>query len=390
MFLPRSVAGTKRQHPLRGDVACIVPTHASVSDGDDLISGRLLNLLSPWTCSRRSDSLAKLVQSAQESREGVHVARLLATPEIQAIDCTSSSQLASCIRQLECFRWVRIEDFLVYFDTFDVQSTEIVFVENVCDRACEPLSVAQRVFALAKVDLPKPIILAIAPPSLDAEQAFLCSAVTSKLKSALVVTDKNTAKYMLSRFNWALDRSWLDSKQVSHLISDAVYAQTRCLAYADFQHRADQYQAWQRELIHRNIHAAQKRVHATPSSNLMTPTSSSDPLPPTTSKTASKKTEPSQSYPSETIVVLQNAKKVDSATFKAELARLLPNCIDYVQVENTQVFVRCATADAARKLCEMSSEFIVRPSILQGAQERAYWENIPVRVKNAALRRASR
>lgn len=235
------------------------------------------------------------------------------------------------------------------------------------------------------MELPEPIILAIAPPSLDAEQAFLCTAPTSKSKSALLVTDKNTAKHMLNWYNWELDRTWLTSKQESHLVLDAVYAQTRCLAYADFQHRADQYQSWQRELVHRNIEAAQKRVHTTPSS-----TSSSDSLPPTTSKTTSVQSKPSQSYPYGTIVNLQTAMEADSATYKAELARLLPNCIDYVQVEDTQVFVRCANANAARKLCKMSSEYIIRPCILQGAQEQAYWQNIPARVKNAALKRASR
>lgn len=126
MLLPRSVAGTKRRAPPRGGSAPPVVLGARTAEGGEALACALLNWLSPWTCARRDDALAALVRDAQGTPDGVHVARLLATPEVAALGCTSSAELAAAIAQLASLGWARLNGFHVHFAPGD--AADVVFV----------------------------------------------------------------------------------------------------------------------------------------------------------------------------------------------------------------------------------------------------------------------
>lgn len=144
--------------------------------------------------------------------------------------------------------------------------------------------------------------------------------------------------------------------------------------------RAREYEVWQRELVQRNVRAAQQRARAAGHDADAAPAEAP----------AEAAAEAPRDYPRGTIVALARTRGADAAAYKAVLARGVPNRADYVDVQEDAVYVRCATEAAAQQVTELRDELLVAPRRLEGAAEAAYWSKLPARVRNAALRRAQR
>lgn len=356
-FVPRSVAGTKRRHPLRGGVPpCgVAEARTDIAQTDaapDALASRLLNCVAPWACAQRQDALAHRIAHAASEGAAVHVARLLDTDALAALGCTSSAALVGALHALQPLGFVRVEGFMVRF--FNAMST-CVFVEDVAEQTCTPLEAAHAVHAACVRAGHTPLVQGVYPPTVGAWDAACLSAPPPRaVRSALVVVDVHAAEMLAMRYGWGGRGA----------------AGFRVLSHEAFAARAAAYVAWQRELVHRNVQAAHGRAQGRAQGQ--------------------GQGQAPASYPRGTLVALAHTPGVDAGHYKAQLARRLPNAIDYVEVQGDAVYVRCADVDAAAALVCLSDALVKRAHTLQGAAEHAYWHKLPARVRAQALRRAAR
>lgn len=353
-MLPRSVAGTKRRHPLGGRAAPPVPAaavQASADEHTDACAALVLNWISPWWCSQRTDALADIV-----SAQCVHIARLVATPEMHALGIDTPAVLAAVLQRLE-----RVAPCLLdprtWQVTFQPGGTP-VYAENVAEHAvdvlvfaetvCEAMAHARRVQGKAGT------------PAVSAVYTTLATPSVAPLKSGWVVVDSVDDALL---WDWDRKRAWLvpTLSEAPARVRDAAYAGFRCLPASEYHAREAAYKAWAHTLVQQNTDAARARPKAVAPA----------------------------AYPAGTIVTLHDADGADRATYKAQLARQFPNTIDYVDVRDGRCYVRCATGAAADTVCAALRDTRYAPvRRLQGADEAAYWDVLPQRVRNAALRRA--
>ncbi|PKI82351.1 hypothetical protein MVES1_003496 [Malassezia vespertilionis] len=331
-FVPRSVAGTKRPHAHR----CApqpVPPSASVDPTVEQIEGAaplaavLMNWVSPWWCAQRTDPLATMVNDAVKAGTPIHAARIVACAGAHALGCTSVHDVAAALRHLAPLGAVECQ---VAFHAPCQPST--VFIENAVEHASDALTIATSLLAvLHSTPRPhggQPRIYAVYPPS----EYGTAPAVppTTCMKHAFVVLDPDAAQTLTRFWGWDTPRDWLP-KQVPAAVAHAVYHHLRCLPIHRWKILVDEYIAWHRDLVLQNTEAAKARA-ARASISL-------------------------QLYPLHTIVALaMGPHERTQAAYKAALARLLPNGVDYVEMDAGQacVFVRCATGAAAARLVTLT------------------------------------
>lgn len=276
--------------------------------------------------------------------------------------------------------------------------------------------------AAAAAGVAAPHVYAVLPPTAGALDDAKAPAADTQLRSASVVVDVRTAEALEAAYAWDGVPAVPAAPEA---LVQAVYAGFRVLPHDVFCARAEEYQVWRRNLVERNVRAAQARAHAVrasgdeaqahgppvaetfraPGARVAAPpqpgaeATRTGPAPPPPGTEATR-TEPAPppgaalladgtAYPVGTLVALTPTRGVEAAAYRAAFSRLVPNGIDYVDVR-TAVHVRCATRDAATRLLAATDPLLVSARRVGGADEAAYWAALPVRVRNQAVRRAQR
>lgn len=267
-----------------------------------------------------------------------------------------------------------------------VDDARVVFVvrflcvltqEHAADHGAGPLSIARTIQALVRYAdaLAKPRIEAVYPVDASGEPPPVPTAATHR--NAFVVLDAQSADTLLFHWGWSTQaRAWLAADTLDdEVVATSAYNTLRCLSHAEWLARRDEYRAWQRELVARNVHAAQTVAHhAREARHAASCTDHVD-----------NSHGPMTDHPQHTIVRFAPPRDANQVQCRAKLAALVPNAIDYVELRTDVAYVRCATAQAAATLVEKMKE---PACILQGAEQEAYWAQMPLRVRNAARRRA--
>lgn len=269
--------------------------------------------------------------------------------------------------------------------------------------------------AAAAAGVAAPHVYAVLPPTAGALDDAKAPAADTQLRSASVVVDVRTAEALEAKYAWDGVPAVPAAPEA---LVQAVYAGFRVLPHDVFCARADEYQAWRRTLVERNVRAAQARAHAVRASGDEAHAGGDEaqahgppvaetfrapgarvaaPPPPGAEATRTGPAPPpgaalladGTAYPVGTLVALTPTRGVEAAAYRAAFSRLVPNGIDYVDVR-TAVHVRCATRDAATRLLAATDPLLVSARRVGGADEAAYWAALPVRVRNQAVRRAQR
>ena len=303
------------------------------------VAAALLNLLSPWWAAQRgvysgNEALAELVQLA--TRQDVHVMQFLANPVLPRLGCTSSADLCAALEALYALHVVQQGRDAFHVRLAAADHVQVVFLEHAVEHACDALELAESVTSL--VDAPH--VYAVVSPTATPMQVEL---PRRPIRDALVCLDAASAEELLLRYGWTYK-------------SRPFGPSARCMTWDQFEQRRAEYEAWRQELVRQNIQATRAAQHD------------------------------HTDYPQHTIVAVMTAQSVAVDALKSRLAAVAPNAIDYVDAQNPSViYVRCASAAAAASVAQSLGP----PSyVLQGAEQAAYWAQVPQRVRHAAMRRS--
>ncbi|WFD36979.1 hypothetical protein MCUN1_003871 [Malassezia cuniculi] len=239
-FVPRSVAGIKRQHPLGGEK---VPPRTASTDLEHAKAS------SPQVVGRIADALLAIVpELAREFAQDTHVMRMLDHDAVRRV-CAVSAHLLDAFRLLAQLGCVEVSGYHVSFSGSD---THTLFVEGIPGHR-RPLEAAQFIHALAGG-----VLYGIYAPSADGVRVQSAD----ELRSAFVVVDAAASAALLERWGWNSDWMTHDKAltgQPSHVV-DAALANFRCMPRDTWLERRDEYLAWRHELIAQNTATAKKRA----------------------------------------------------------------------------------------------------------------------------------
>lgn len=303
------------------------------------VAAALLNLLSPWWASQwgacgGSKALAELILVA--TKQDVHVTRFLAHPELQRLGCTSSADLCTALEALYTLRVVQQGKDAFHVRLTPADDVQVVFLEHAAEHACDALELAESVASLVDA----PYVYAVVSPTATPKQVELPQ---RPMRDALVCLDTASAESLLRQYDWTYTSRPFGSS-------------VRCMTWGCFEQKRAEYEAWRQELVRQNIQATRAAQH--------------------------HRTD----YPQHTIVAVITAQNVATNTLKSRLAAVAPNAIDYLDAQKPNVvYVRCASVSAAAAVAESLGP----PSyVLRGAEQAAYWAQVPQRIRHAAMRRS--
>lgn len=345
-FVPRSVAGTKRRHPLGG--TRVPPTPAAEE-----------HVASPDAAAERiADGLLPLLPQLADSFPGAtHVMRVLAHPAVVPL-ARASADLLAAFRTLAPLGGVAVDGFHVTL----AAPAHAVFCQGIPHRGA--LDAARFLAALTGGR-----VFAVYAPTADGAPDL----ARRDFRNAFALVDERAATELLSR--WAWDAAWASRdgalRNAAPLVVDAVLAQLRCMPRDTWLARRDEYRARQSELVARNAAAARAAAAAHREADAQ-----------------------DEGIPA-VFLAVPIAHAATQPAYKSVLARHVPNAVDYVDVRasESRIYIRCASVHGARQLHRAigpdAATGIRGPaSLLGGDALRAYWEQLPERVRNATMRRA--